>query len=121
MNMHDKIKQLRKKKGLSQQALADLVGIHITHMNRIENGHYLPSLDVFKKLAEYFEVSPDYLLNDDLADFEVKIKDRSLAERIRLIDNIEEKDRQALIQIIDTMLTKQKMRELLHEPAVSQA
>lgn len=35
--------------------------------------------------------------------------------RPRLIDTIEENDRKALIQIIDALLTKQRMRELLKE------
>lgn len=117
MKLHDKIKMLRKKKGLSQQQLADVVGIHITHMSRIENSHNLPSLDVFKKLVDLFEVKPEYLLYDDADEGEFDIKDRNLFDRIRLLDKLDDKDRRALIQIIDTMLTKQRMRELLAEPA----
>jgi transcriptional regulator with XRE-family HTH domain len=83
----------------------------------LENGHYQPSYDLLKKLIEIFEVSGDYLLNNDTDDFEVKIKDKNLTDRIRLIDTLDEKDREALIQVIDSMLTKQKMKQLLnHNP-----
>jgi transcriptional regulator with XRE-family HTH domain len=117
MTVNEKIKVLRKKRGLSQQQLADMVGIHITHMSRIENGHNLPSLDVFKRLIDIFAVSPEYLLYNDAEEGDFDVQDRSLFERIRLLDKLEDKDRQALIQIIDTMLTKQRMRELLAESA----
>lgn len=116
MRFYEKVKLLRKKRDMSQQQLAEKLGIHTTHLSRIENGHLSPSFDMFKKLIDIFEVSADYLLNEGIDDFDIKIKDKGLAERIRLIDLIEENDRKALIQIIDALLTKQKMRDLLHEP-----
>lgn len=115
MKLSEKIKLLRKKRGLSQQELADKIGIHITHVSRIENGHYQPSLEVIKKLMDVFEVSADYLLNDDTDSYEIRIKDKSLTERIKLIDTLEKKDRDALSQVIDSMLTKQRMRKVLEE------
>ena len=115
MRLPEKIKILRKKVGLSQQDLADKVGIHITHLSRLENGHLQPSLDAVRKLMDIFEVSADYLLNDDTETYEVKINDKSLAEKIRLIDTLEEKEREALSQVIDSMLTKQRMRKVLEE------
>jgi transcriptional regulator with XRE-family HTH domain len=117
MILHNKIKKLRKEKGLTQQELADEIGLHITHLSRIENGHLTPSLDVFKKLAAIYDVSTDFLLNEAEENYDVKIRDKTLAEKIRLIDNLEEDDRKALVQIINTMLTKQKMRELLLQGA----
>jgi hypothetical protein len=35
--------------------------------------------------------------------------------KIRLIDKLEERDHEALIQVIDSMLTKQKMKDLLNQ------
>ncbi len=46
MKLSEKIKILRKNNGLSQKELADKVGIHITHLSRLENKHLQPSLDV---------------------------------------------------------------------------
>lgn len=117
MQLPDKIKELRKKAGLSQQDLADRVGIHLTYLSRLENGHNEPSIEVIRKLMEVFEVSADYLLNNDNDSFEVQIKDKTLAERIRLVDTLDQKNREALAQIIDEMLTNQKMRQLLKQQA----
>lgn len=115
MHLHEKIKAKRKEKGFSQQKLADMLDMHLTHLSRIENGHLQPSLDIIKKLIDIFEVSADYLLNDDMDSFEINIEHKNLADKIRLIDKLEEKDREALIQVIDSMLTKQKMREVLNQ------
>lgn len=57
-----------------------------------------------------FEVSADYLLNDEMDSYEVNIKDKSLSNKIKLIDSLEDRDRESLSHIIDTMLTKQRMK-----------
>ena len=114
MELGEKIKALRKRHGLSQEELAERVEINSTHLSRLETGKYQPSIDVLKRLAESLEVSTDYLLSADAEErAEVHIRNKPLAERIRLIDSLEESDQQALIQVIDSMLTKHRMRALL--------
>jgi transcriptional regulator with XRE-family HTH domain len=114
VGLPENIKRLRKQKKWSQTVLADKVGSHLSHINRIETGKYKPSLDVLKKLAEVLEVSLDYLTSETDEDFEeVKIEDTSLAQRIKLIDSLDEEDRQALIRVIDSMLTKKKILNLV--------
>lgn len=115
MYLHKKIRKLRKEKGYSQQQLADLLDIHLTHINRLENDHSQPSIEIIKKIINIFEVSADFLLDDNNDSFEIEIENRNLAEKIRLIDKLEEKDQEALIQVIDSMLTKQKMKDLLSQ------
>ena len=57
-----KIKGLRKKKGFSQEALAEIAGLSLRTVQRIENENSNPSGDSLKKLSTALEVSPDYLL-----------------------------------------------------------
>ncbi|MBU1172734.1 MAG: helix-turn-helix domain-containing protein [Proteobacteria bacterium] len=114
MNLSQNLKKLRKKKGWSQSQLAEQIGSHLSHINRIETGKYNPSLDVIQKLASVFEVSIDYLVSDMEEDYkEVKIENKGLMERIKLIDTLDEEDRVALIRIIDSMLTKKKILSLV--------
>jgi transcriptional regulator with XRE-family HTH domain len=90
----------------------------------LETGRYQPSLDVLKKLAEALEVSVEHLVSENeqgIEKTEVQIRNKPLAERIRLIDSMEEADQQALLRVIDSMLTKQRMRRLLEESPVSAA
>ena len=114
MNLSKNIKRLRKKKGGSQTQLAEQIGSHLSHINRIETDKYNPSLDVVQKLASVFEVSIDDLVSDMNEDYkEVKIENKGLMERIKLIDTLDEEDRSALIRIIDSMLTKKKILSLV--------
>ncbi len=57
-----KIRKFRKAKGLSQEALAEMVGISVTHMSHIETGNTKLSLPVFVDLAQALEVQTDDLL-----------------------------------------------------------
>jgi hypothetical protein len=44
---------------------------------------------------------------------EIRIEDKNFLERLRLIETLDEEDRGALVHMIDTMLTKKRMRDLL--------
>jgi putative transcriptional regulator len=48
----------RNTKGLSQAKLAELAGIDRKTVNRIENGHYSPTLETLIALGNALEVSP---------------------------------------------------------------
>lgn len=113
MKLHEKIRFLRKERGMSQEELAEKAEINISYLSRLENGHNEPSVEVFKRLVDAFGVSADYLLNEEEENYEIQIRDRNLAEKIRLIDALDEKKREALIEIIDALLTNQKMRQLI--------
>ncbi|WP_052670790.1 helix-turn-helix domain-containing protein [Draconibacterium sediminis] len=56
------IKALRKRKGYSQEALAEISGLSIRTVQRIENENRNPSGDSLKRLSSALGVSPDYLL-----------------------------------------------------------
>jgi len=52
--------QLRKKKGITQEQLAGVLGVSAQAVSKWENGSY-PEGDLLPKLADYFEVSIDFL------------------------------------------------------------
>lgn len=56
----ERIKALRKERGLTQQQLAEVLGVDRTSIAKYETGQ-LPSAEVILRLAEYFSVSVDYL------------------------------------------------------------
>lgn len=57
-----KVKALRKSKGYSQEALAEISGLSLRTVQRIENENRNPSGDTLKRLSTALSVSPDYLL-----------------------------------------------------------
>jgi len=56
------VNKLRVSKNLNQQALADVLGVSYHAISKIENGQRAASIEVLYALADYFEVSIDYLV-----------------------------------------------------------
>ena len=63
-----KIKELRIKKGLSQEQLGENSGLSLRTIQRIENGETIPRGDSLKKLAAALHVSPDEILDWQLTE-----------------------------------------------------
>ncbi len=58
----EKLKELRKEKGLSTEALGKIIGVSDTAICNWENGKHDVRGEQLAKLARYFGVSADYLL-----------------------------------------------------------
>lgn len=65
MDFATRLAAIRKDKGLTQQALADRVGVHVTQIRRYEAGNSAPTLDVLRELARALSVSADALVFDE--------------------------------------------------------
>lgn len=57
----------RKRLGLTQQQVADTLGVAVVYYGRIERGRALPSMSVFARLVSLLDVSADALLGTDNA------------------------------------------------------
>lgn len=112
MKFNEKIKVLRKNMGMSQQELAAKLFIHVTHLSKMENGHLTPSIDIVQRMMKVFAVSADQLLNDD-ENRVVDIQNHELNEQLALINQLDDDEKNALVRIINSMLTKKRMKDLL--------
>ena len=65
MNFGDRLKELRENQGLSQEKLAKKTGISNSHISLIERKQRQPGIDTLISLANFFNVSTDYLLGLD--------------------------------------------------------
>ena len=63
------LRELRQKKGVSQEKLAEAIDSHQVYISEIENGKKIPSLAVIYKTAQFFNLS----LSDFAAMIEEKI------------------------------------------------
>ena len=78
-----KIRKIRRARGLSQETLAEKIGISTTHMSHIETGNTKLSLQVFVDIAEALEVRTDDLLYDE----STNSRTSSLSEINSLLEN----------------------------------
>jgi len=112
MTFNKKIKALRKAADMSQQDLAEKINVHVTHLSKIENGHLIPSIDIVQRLMKVFAVSADQLLNDNENSI-VNIQNHELNEQLMMMNQLDDDEKNALIKIINSMLTKKRMKDLL--------
>lgn len=77
MNIANRIQILRKSKGISQEELADKMGVSRQAVSKWESEQSSPDIDKIILLSEYFNVTTDYLLKgtESIADAAEKKKD----------------------------------------------
>ena len=75
----DIIKKLRKSRNLNQVQLANSLGVSKQTVSNWENNNILPSIDMLVKVATFFSVQTDYLLELDSRTI-LDISDLSLEE-----------------------------------------
>ena len=65
MDFKDRLKDLRKAKGLSQVALAERLGLSKSTIGAYETGDITPSVEALNTIADFFNVDMDYLLGKE--------------------------------------------------------
>lgn len=65
MDFKDRLKELRKAKGLSQVTLAERLGLSKSTIGAYETGDITPSVDALNLIADYFNVDMNFLLGKE--------------------------------------------------------
>lgn len=60
--IHIVLKEIRKKKGYSRKKIAELMGISVSAYGHWETGVRQPSIQDLIKLADFYEISMDYIV-----------------------------------------------------------
>jgi transcriptional regulator with XRE-family HTH domain len=84
-----RLKELRMEKGMTQQEVADALGISQVTYSRYEKGEREPTLEMLVALSSFFDVSVDYLLDVTPSETRAKDLDEFTAFRKRRIANPE--------------------------------
>lgn len=100
--------QLRKDNNLTQQQMADKVGIHITQVKRYEAGQAQPSIELLKKIATAFNVTTDWMIFED--------GERDLPKGLQLkfeaVSQMSAEDQRTIQSLIDGMILKHTASQL---------
>ena len=107
MSFSDRLTALRKDRGMTQQALADAVQVHLTQINRYEGGDSQPTLEVIRKLAITLGVSADMLIFDEGE----RGPDDSLRFQFETVSKFEEEDKKVAQAVLEGLILKYQAKQ----------
>ena len=107
LNFHERLVTLRKDRGLTQQALAKLVGMHISQIRRYESGQSQPALDAIRKLAVALSVSADMLLFEEGE----RGPDDDLKLQFEAVSRLDPEEKKIIRSVIESIILRNTMKE----------
>lgn len=109
MDFAHRLAAVRKQRGMTQQTLADAVGVHVTQLRRYEAGTNQPTLEVLRALAVALAVSADELVFDP---DERGPQDESLRLHLAALDQLDPDERASIRALIEGALLRHQARRL---------
>ena len=108
MTFPKRLARIRKESGLTQQALADATGVHVTQIQRYEWGNSQPTLDVLRNLAIALGVDSDTLVfgRDERGPH------NDLKLKFEAVEAMSAGDQAVITSLIDAYIKKQRLEEL---------
>ena len=91
--------EARKQRGLTQQVLAEEIGLHVSQERRYEAGQSQPTLDVLARLAVVLGVSLDLLVFGE----ELRPRDRDLKRAFDDVARMAPKERATVLAVVEAI------------------
>lgn len=108
-----RLRQLRKEKGLTQTELGKLAGVHNVNLSRYERGQSEPSADGLKRLAEALGVSVGHLVEGSINEIpQARFEDPELREQLIEIERLPAEDKQVVKRFLEAFLFRKRVQDL---------
>jgi len=96
--------------------IASEIGLGISHYSKIENGQREASVELLDKLAKFYGITIDQIVYMDTEiPREITVEDKTASEQVRLISELDEKDKSVIFSMIETMLAKKKFKDFFQK------
>ncbi len=115
MPLDKNLLQIRKSRGLTQDQMATLTGIHVNSIKSYEAGKSQPSAQALKTIALALSVSTDELIFDDYE----RSPDQSLKLAFEAVATMNAEDRQTILSLIEGMILKHQAKTLFSNKQAS--
>ncbi|NDO18580.1 helix-turn-helix transcriptional regulator [Lachnospiraceae bacterium MD329] len=102
----ERLKELRKSKKITQEKLADIIGVERSSIGKYESPSkpVIPSTDIQIKLADYFGVTVDYLLGREEKPSE---KTDSLSEKIiKTFNGLDDENKKIALEYLEFLASR---------------
>ncbi len=97
---------LRRERGLTQQKMADTIGIHVNSLKKYEAGQAQPSLDVLKKIALALNISSDSLLFEE----HERGPSDALALQFEAVNQLPDEEQRVVMEVLESLIIKYQAR-----------
>lgn len=116
MTLADNIKNIREEKKLKQIEVATHIGVDKSAYSKIEKGQRALTVEELQKMAQLFNMTTDQIINyDGRMPREVVMEDKTAVEQMRLIQQLDDEDKQTIFKLIDKMLTNKKFKDFFNK------
>jgi transcriptional regulator with XRE-family HTH domain len=106
LDFPQRLAELRKQHSLTQQQLADRIGLHVVQLRRYEAGTSQPTLDVIRKLSTALQVSADMLLFGK----DQRGPDDDLRLQFEAVSRFDEEEKRVVRSLLEGMILKHEAR-----------
>lgn len=113
MPFADRLTNLRKQRGLTQEGLADLIGLTKTQVYRYERSNAQPTLDVIKRMAIALSVTSDELIFEE----DERKPDDSLALLLEGVNQLDPEEKHVIREMIEGILLKHQAKQFFRQSA----
>jgi transcriptional regulator with XRE-family HTH domain len=107
-----RLKELRKRRGLSQKELAAAISVHQFQISKYETGSYFPTVGNVIEIARYLQVGLAELFGEVIPD-EAEVRNLRLLHRFRDLETLPKDDQDVVVKLIDAWIAKGKIRKLV--------
>ena len=107
------LKKVRKAKGLSQREVAGLSDMDQAQYSRIESGKTDPSFSVVVRISNSVRFSLSELFKADDVFKDVNTYDKTLMEKLRVLDSLDDAEKKSIYTLIDSLISKKKLKDNL--------
>ena len=113
MNLGENIKKIREAKGFTSKEVAISCKMDPAQYSRIENNKTDPAFSSLVKIAKSLGVSVAELFSADDIFKDVNSVDKTLMEKISLIEQLDKKERSAFFIMLDALVSKKRLKDNL--------
>lgn len=117
MDFPERLVHLRKARQLTQRQLGELINVHLTQVQRYENGSSQPTLDVLRRLAVALGVSADVLLFDT----DERGPDETLKLKFEALRQFDPRERVIAEGVLDSLIVQHQAKRLFAASATPDA
>lgn len=110
MSIQQRLISLRRERDLTQQEMADTIGVHVNQIRRYEAAATQPSLDALKKIAVTMSISIDSLVFDD--------NERGPTDDLKLqfeaVCRLPDDDKKAVKLLLEGVILKHQTKQMVN-------